>query len=68
MSSIEIIILCVSGAIACITYVVKHAKSSECWTSKSCFSCKMDKSTDTPSVSIESDEKVEPRIIVSSVV
>ena len=68
MSSIEIIILCVSGAIACITYVVKHAKSSECWTSKLCFSCKMDKSTDTPSVSIESDEKVEPRIIVSSVV
>ncbi len=69
MSSIEIIILCVTGAIACITYVVKHAKSSECWTSKSCFSCKMDKSHDTPSVSIElDDEKVEPRIIVSSVV
>ena len=71
MSSIEIIILCVTGAIACITYIVKHAKSSECWTSKSCFSCKMDKDDKSKSeVVIEEpdDEKVEPRIIVSSVV
>ena len=68
MSSVEIIILSVTGVIAMLTYIVKHAKKSTCWTSDACFSCKMDKSTDTPSVSIEPDEKVEPRIIVSSVV
>ena len=68
MSSVEIIILSVTGVIAMLTYIVKHAKTSSCWTSESCFTCKMDKSTDTPSVSIEPDEKVEPRIIVSSVV
>ena len=68
MSSVEIIILSVTGIIAMLTYIVKHFKKSTCWTSDACFSCKMDKSTDTPSVSIEPDEKVEPRIIVSSVV
>ena len=70
MSSVEIIILSVTGIIAMLTYIVKHAKSSECWTTKSCFSCKMDKDDKSKSeVSIEEpDEKVEPRIIVSSVV
>ena len=43
MSSVEIIILCVTGAIACVTYIVKHFKKSSCWTSDSCCTCKMDK-------------------------
>ena len=70
MSSVEIIILCVTGAIACITYIVKHFKTSSCWTSESCFTCKMDKDDKSKSEVVieEPDEKVEPRIIVSSVV
>lgn len=79
MSSIEIIILCVTGAIACITYIVKHFKKSECWTSESCCICKMDKdnksksdvviNTSTPCPSIASiDEKEDLKITVSSVV
>ena len=42
MSSIEIIILCVTGVVACLTYLVKHFKKSECWSKDSCFTCKMD--------------------------
>ncbi len=70
MSSIEIIILCVTGAIACITYIVKHAKTSSCWTSDACFSCKMDLAPETPAPSIASipDEKADSKIHVSSVV
>ena len=70
MSSVEIIILCVSGAIACITYAIKHFKKSECWTPTSCCSCKMDKDDKSKSdvVIEEPDEKEEPRIHVSSVV
>ena len=70
MSSVEIIILSVTGVIAMLTYIVKHAKTSSCWTSESCFTCKMDKDDKSKSdvVIEEPDEKVEPRIIVSSVV
>ncbi len=70
MSSIEIIILCVTGAIACITYIVKHFKTSSCWTKESCCACKMDKSPETPAPSIASipDEKADSKIHVSSVV
>ena len=69
MSSVEIIILCVTGVIACITYLVKHAKTSSCWSKDSCCSCKMDKDDKSKSdVIIESvEEKVIP-VIVSSVV
>ena len=69
MSSVEIIILCVTGVIACITYLVKHFKKSECWSKDSCFSCKMDKDDKSKSdLIIESvEEKVIP-VIVSSVV
>ena len=42
MSSVEIIILSVTGIIAMLTYIVKHFKKSECWSKKACFSCKMD--------------------------
>ncbi len=78
MSSIEIIILCVTGAIACITYIVKHFKKSSCWTSDACFSCKMDKDdksksevvieTPCPSIASIPDEKADSKIHVSSVV
>ena len=57
MSSVEIIILCITGAIACITYIVKHFKKSECWSKKACFSCKMDKDDKSKSeLSIESED------------
>ena len=78
MSSVEIIILCITGAIACITYIVKHFKKSECWSKKACFSCKMDKDDKSKSeLSIESEEikKIEEyvneqdlKVTVSSVV
>ena len=41
--SVEIIILCVTGVVACLTYLVKHFKKSECWSKDSCCVCKMDK-------------------------
>ena len=68
MSSPELIVLTVTGVIAMLTYVIKHMKTSTCWTSESCFSVKMD-STKSPSPSL-SDIKVDvvDKIIVSSVV
>ena len=76
MSSVEIIILCVTGAIACITYIVKHFKRSECWSKESCFMCKMDIDDKSKSdLSIEPDESKKEyvkeedlKITVSSVV
>ena len=57
MSSIEIIILCVTGVVACLTYLVKHFKKSECWSKDSCFTCKMDIDDKSKSdLSIESNE------------
>ncbi len=62
MSSVEIIILCVTGAIACITYIVKHFKRSECWSKESCFMCKMDIDDKSKSdLSIESNENKESK-------
>ena len=73
MSSIEIIILCITGAIACITYVVKHLKKSECWSKQACCILKMDKDDKSKSnLSIESEEikKIEDdvKITVSEVI
>ena len=73
MSSVEIIILCITGAIACITYIVKHFKKSECWSKKACFSCKMDIDDKSKSdLSIELNEpkenKEDLKVTVSSVV
>jgi hypothetical protein len=74
MSSPELIILTVTGVIAMLTYVVKHMKTSTCWTSESCFNIKMDNTkSPTSSVSdikvdIKVDEKVNDKIVVSSVV
>ena len=77
MSSIEIIILCVTGTIACITYFVKHAKTSSCWSKEACFSCKMDKDNKSKSDVIIEDEKAvishvdkkeELPLVISSVV
>ena len=70
MSSPELIILTVTGVIAMGTYIVKHMKTSTCWTNDSCFSVKMDNTkTPTPSVcEIKVDEKVNEKIIVSSAV
>ena len=57
MSSIEIIILCVTGVVACLTYLVKHFKKSECWSKDSCCTCKMDKDDKSKSdLSIDSSE------------
>jgi len=58
MSSVEIIILCVTGVVACLTYLVKHFKKSECWSKDSCCVCRMDKDDKSKSdLSIESEEK-----------
>jgi len=57
MSSVEIIILCVTGVIACLTYLVKHFKKSECWSKDSCCVCKMDKNDSKSDLSIESENK-----------
>ncbi len=55
--SVEIIILCVTGVVACLTYLVKHFKKSECWSKESCCVCKMDKNDSKSDLSIESEEK-----------
>ena len=58
MSSVEIIILAVTGVVACLTYLVKHFKKSECWSKDSCCVCRMDKDDKSKSdLSIESEEK-----------
>ena len=54
--SVEIIILCVTGVVACLTYLVKHFKKSECWSKDSCCVCKMDKNDSKSDLSIESNE------------
>ncbi len=60
MSSVEIIILSVTGIIAMLTYIVKHFKKSECWSKDSCFTCKMDIDDKSKSdLSIESKESKE---------
>ncbi len=78
MSSVEIIILAVTGVVACLTYLVKHFKKSECWSKDSCCVCRMDKDDKSKSdLSIESEEKekskeyvkeTDIKTIVSSVV
>ena len=58
--SVEIIILCVTGVVACLTYLVKHFKKSECWSKDSCCVCKMDKDDKSKSdLSIDSSESKE---------
>ena len=59
--SVEIIILCVTGVVACLTYLVKHFKKSECWSKDSCCVCKMDKNDSKSDVSIESTENKEKK-------
>ena len=54
--SVEIIILCVTGVVACLTYLVKHFKKSECWSKDSCCVCKMDKNDSKSDLSIDSSE------------
>ena len=59
--SVEIIILCVTGVVACLTYLVKHFKKSECWSKDSCCVCKMDKNDSKSDLSIESSENKESK-------
>ena len=59
MSSVEIIILAVTGEVACLIYLVKHFKKSECWSKDSCCVCKMDKNDSKSDLSIESNENKE---------
>ena len=61
MSSVEIIILSVTGVIAMLTYIVKHFKKSECWSKDSCCVCKMDKNDSKSDLSIESTENKEKK-------
>ena len=58
MSSVEIIILCVTGVVSCLIYLTKHFKKSECWSKESCCVCRMDKDDKSKSdLSIESENK-----------
>ena len=59
--SVEIIILCVTGVVACLTYLVMHFKKSECWSKDSCCVCKMDKNDSKSDLSIESSENKESK-------
>ena len=59
--SVEIIILCVTGVVACLTYLVKHFKKSECCSKDSCCVCKMDKNDSKSDLSIESTENKEKK-------
>ena len=59
--SVEIIILCVTGVVACLTYLVKHFKKTECWSKDSCCVCKMDKNDSKSDLSIESTENKEKK-------
>ncbi len=73
MSSVEIIIICITGTIACLTYLIKHFKKSECWSKDSCCLCKMDIDDKSKSdLSVESNEikenKEDLKVTVSSVV
>ena len=68
MSSPEIIILVITGVVACVTYLVKHFKKSSCWTKESCCSCKMDKDDSSKSDVVVSENETEKPQIVSSVV
>ncbi len=61
MSSVEIIILCVTGVVSCLIYLVKHFKTSECWSKDSCCVCKMDKNDSKSDLSIESNENKESK-------
>ena len=58
--SVEIIILCV-GVVACLTYLVKHFKKSECWSKDYCCVCKMEKNDSKSDLSIESTENKEKK-------
>ena len=68
MSSPEIIILAITGVVACITYLVKHFKKSSCWTKESCFSCNMDKDLSIKSEIVVSENEQEKPQTISSVV
>ena len=62
MSSVEIIIICITGTIACLTYLIKHFKKSECWSKQACCLCKMDLDDKSKSdLSIESNENKESK-------
>ena len=40
--STELLIISITGAIAVLTYIVKHCRRSECWSKENCFSIRMD--------------------------
>ena len=40
--SAELLIISITGAIAVLTYIVKHCRKSECWSKENCFSIRMD--------------------------
>ena len=62
MSSVEIIIICITGTIACLTYLIKHFKKSECWSKQACCLCKMDLDDKSKSdLSIELNEPKESK-------
>lgn len=45
--STELLIISITGAIAVLTYIVKHCRRSECWSKDKCFSINMDNASET---------------------
>lgn len=64
--SAELLILSITGALALLTYIVKHCRGSECWSKEKCCSIKMDRaSSEAPTPT----SLVEPNgITISSVI
>ena len=72
--SAELLIISITGAVAVLTYIVKHCRKSECWSKENCFSIRMDsastasETTTTPPAPPPSPIITKSTINVSSVV
>ena len=67
--SAELLIISITGAIALLTYIVKHCKGSECWSKDNCCKIKMDIVSETPIPPTPPPSPVEPtHIKISSIV
>jgi len=67
--SAELLILSITGALALLTYVIKHCRGSECWSRDKCCSIKMDRASITSETPTPTPVDTEPKgITVSSVI
>jgi len=69
--SAELLILSITGALALLTYIVKHCRGSECWSKEKCCSIKMDIASEPPTPQAPPPSPislVQPNITTSSVI